>query len=302
MPTTYNGTTGAYEGDIPAGVPGGVLLVQTYLQVGGSEDDSDPLIGTRPLGWSGTTVRQADFSVPYDSGFTVYGLVFDGGLAWNGTGFVDPTGQRSSCAIEQDYDSDTGTYDGFLPTGMPVGTYLVQSYLQLGGSEADSDPIIGFGEIDWPGAPLAPPTSGLFEQALASRLATDAVIVDLVADRISPAKLAQTIAVASGPAVTYRIARSSNEHNLDGPNGIVNAYVELRAFGLSYGDVRMLKEQFRQMFDGFKGLLSPVVKVIETSQQDDPDLYDFPDDGSDEGTHQDAAEYLFRYRVTLPTN
>src|SRR5215217_6963500 len=102
----------------------------------------------------------ADFSVSYASGLTLYALVFDAiDHAWNGTAFVDPTGVRPACAVAM-VDDGLGTYTSSVPTG----TYTVRSYLQLGATPDDDDPITGGGVVVQAG------NATTFESALVARL------------------------------------------------------------------------------------------------------------------------------------
>jgi hypothetical protein len=45
---------GTYSGNIPAGVPAGTLLVQSYLKLGANPVDTDPVIGTGLVFATGT--------------------------------------------------------------------------------------------------------------------------------------------------------------------------------------------------------------------------------------------------------
>ncbi len=99
-----------------------------------------------------------EFSVEYESGLTVYSLVFNQsvGTAWNGTAFVDPAGVAwPGCATAMTDDGD-GTYSGTLPAGVPRGTFLSQAYLQLSDGPADTDPVIGTGLVFAAGSQAAP--------------------------------------------------------------------------------------------------------------------------------------------------
>lgn len=286
-----------YEGSFAPSLPSGTYLVQSYLQVGSSPAESDPLVGTGHVTWPGPASSAGDFSADYGAGLALYALISnDLGLSWDGSAFVLATGPaRSDCALAM-AEGPPGRYHGAAPASLPVGTYAVRAYLRVGPAPADLDPVVGMSPLVWPG-PDSPAGAGVFEKALAARLAADAMIAAHVGPRIYNAILPQT---AERPAIAYRIASSQNEHNLDGPNGLVRARVEIRTFALSYSVCRDLKEQIRQMFDGFRGLLAGTVPVIETVQKDDPDRYDEPTDASDDGTHQVLSDYLFRYRVAIP--
>ena len=99
-----------------------------------------------------------EFSTAYESGLTVYSLVFvsTDGTAWNGAAFVDPAGVAwAGCATAMT-DDGAGTYSGTIPAGVPRGTYLAQAYLQLSDGPADTDPVIGTGLVFAAGSGFAP--------------------------------------------------------------------------------------------------------------------------------------------------
>jgi hypothetical protein len=241
----------------------------------------------------------ADFTTPYQSGLTVYDLVFNSvdRTAWDGSAFVDPAGATwPTCADPMD-DDGAGTYSGSMPAGLPTGTYLVQAYLQLGAAPADSDPLVGFSFLSWAGTGSSPPaTTALFEKALVADMKLNSVITGIVAGRVFPGKLPQG---ASLPALVYDIGQKTHERNLDGPNGIARCRVLIHAMSRRAIDCKAVAEQLRYRFDGFQGLLG-TVEIVESWLSDDPDDYVPNDDGSDSGTFSVPAAFLFRYRETIP--
>jgi hypothetical protein len=288
---------GTYSGSLPASLPPGTYLVQSYLQVGGTPAESDPLTGTNAdVSWPGSTTPAPDYSVEYPSGLTVYALVLTGaGLAWNGTAFADPDGQHPQCSVPMTFNATTGRYEGSIPSGVPSGTYLVQSYLQVGGSPADIDPVIGFSFVPW-GSGVFPPTTALFEKALVADLKLNAIITGIVAGKVFPGKLPQPSAL---PALVYDIGQKTHERNLDGPNGIARCRVLIHCMGRRAIDAKACAEQLRYRFDGFQGPLG-TVEIVESWLSDDPDDYEPNVDGSDAGTFSVPAAFLFRYRETIP--
>lgn len=288
---------GTYSGSLPASLPPGTYLVQSYLQVGAAPAESDPLTGTNSdVSWPGSVAPAPDFSVEYPSGFTVYALVMTGqGLAWDGTAFTDPDGQHPQCGVPMTFNAETGRYEGSIPSGVPSGTYLVESYLQVGGSPADPDPTIGFSYVPW-GSGVFPPTTALFEKALVADLKFNAIITGIVAGRVFPGKLSQSTSL---PALVYDIGQKTHERHLDGPNGIARCRVLIHCMSRRAIDAKACAEQLRYRFDGFQGLLG-TVEIVESWLSDDPDDYTPNDDGSDAGTFSVPAAFLFRYRESIP--
>jgi hypothetical protein len=288
---------GTYSGTFPASLPPGTYLIQSYLQVGAAPLETDPLTGTNAdVSWPGSITPSPDYSVEYPSGLTVYALVLTNqGLAWNGTAFTDPDGNHPACAVAMAFNAETGRYEGSIPSGVPSGTYLVQSYLQVGASPADIDPAIGFSYVPW-GAGIFPATTALFEKALVADLKLNAIITGIVAGRVFPRKRSQP---SSLPALVYDIGQKTHERHLDGPNGIARCRVIIHCMSRRAIDAKACAEQLRYRFDGFSGLLG-AVEIVESWLSNDPDDYEPNDDGSDAGTFSVPCAFLFRYRETIP--
>jgi hypothetical protein len=91
----------------------------------------------------------ADYSTAYQSGLAVYSLVFlpTVGTAWNGSAFVAPVGAAWPTCATTMTDDGAGTYSGNIPTGVPAGTLLVQSYLRAGATPVATDQVIGTGLV-----------------------------------------------------------------------------------------------------------------------------------------------------------
>ena len=96
-----------------------------------------------------------DIQMPYASGKTLYGVVLNSsGQAWNGTSFETiATGDWTSYAAALTEASSSGIYQAAFPSGISTaGLYTAIFYQQLGGSAADSDLVVGCGEIQWSGS------------------------------------------------------------------------------------------------------------------------------------------------------
>lgn len=238
-----------------------------------------------------------EYSVKYDSGLIVYSLVFNPGdrTAWNGTALVDPTGVAWSTCADPMTDDGAGNYSGILPDALPSGTFLVQAYLQLAGTPADSDPLVGFSYVPWGGGE-SPDTTALFEKALVADLKLNAIISGIVGPRVFPGKLPQPDNL---PAIVYDIGTKTHERNLDGPCGIARCRVLIHCMSLRAIDAKACAEQLRYRFDGYQGLLG-TVEIVESWLSNDPDDYEPTTAGADSGTFSVPAAFLFRYRETIP--
>jgi hypothetical protein len=233
----------------------------------------------------------ADFTVGYTSGFTQYALIFDPAeRAWNGVGFVDPTGVRPTCAVAM-VDNGNDTYTGTVPSSVPTGTYAVRSYLQLGATPADDDPITGGAAVPVTG------NATTFESALVARLKANPAITAIVGTRIYPLAIPQK---GQLPALVYAIPSTDRVRNLAGAAGVAVARVLIDARATTYAVVKSLQELLRQ-YDGFDGVLAGDVIVLNTRMEDQGDEFEWPGGtGTDVGTHHLTLTFNFKYRESLP--
>jgi hypothetical protein len=114
----------------------------------------------------------ADYTVSYQSGLTIYSLVFDpSGNAWNGSAFVDRSANWALCSMPMT-DDGAGTYSGSMPASLASGTYLVQSYLQITATPLETDNIVGTGNVEWQNSASSSPvdlaTGSFVAQVLAA--------------------------------------------------------------------------------------------------------------------------------------
>lgn len=92
---------------------------------------------------------------PYGvTGKNVYSLIRNSvGQIWNGSSFVTYNSSNFT-----DYDvpltenGSSGTYIGDMPAGISsAGIYTIEARERIGGSPAQSDPVIAAGNIEWSG-------------------------------------------------------------------------------------------------------------------------------------------------------
>lgn len=289
-----------YEGAIPETVPSGTYLVQSYLQVGGSPAESDPLVGTGTVVWPGTTepLPGSEFSVEYESGHTLNAILWtDEGTAWNGVGFAVPTPETWESFLLPMVDGGDGTYTGHVPIDMPPGTYTARVYLQEGADPASTDPVVGLGSIVWEGSGELPPAGG-FRAALVAKLNGDVMLANLVGDRIWPQVRPQRGGGPSG--LVWTVPSIDRDHDLDGPTGLATAYAEFTAYADDFVLCDQIGRRLRDLLDGFTGILGFGVEVTETLSDSDLDDWDTPVDGSDDGTYSIQVDYQITYRESTP--
>lgn len=147
--------------------------------------------------------------------------------------------------------------------------------------------------------------SQLFEQALVAQLQNTPALVDIVGNAIYRSFVPQTYLFdRNGPALTYSIPTKPYGHVLTGSDGTATARVQLDMWSFSSLAVKQGLEAIRNMFDG-AGLPQTwgdgSVVIMSSIQQDDTDLDEPPEAGSDQVTYHSLTEYSVKYRVSIPT-
>lgn len=146
-----------------------------------------------------------------------------------------------------------------------------------------------------------PPSAGdpgaTIREAVRGRLVESAEVHDQVEGRVYPGSLPQK---ATLPAVTFFVPARTGGHNLKGSNGTVVTRVQISAWANRQSEVVAIAEAIRHRFDGFKGLMGEV-EILSCLFQDEVDLPEPPNDGSDRWTHQIAIDYRISHRVSIPS-
>ncbi len=113
-----------------------------------------------------TEIMSNEIQISYQSGKTVYGLIF------NAVGLVYNTGtQLFESYLTANYGNYTVSltqlgvtspfYEGTFPSAIPAGEYSVAGKNQTGGSPAESDITIAIGTIEWGTGGVVVPRSAL---------------------------------------------------------------------------------------------------------------------------------------------
>ena len=141
----------------------------------------------------------------------------------------------------------------------------------------------------------------IFEEALISKLNANAALTALVGSSIYIAALPQTHDLgAQGPALTYVVPAKPRGHVLVGADGTATARIQLDAWSYSEAACKAILEAIRTNIDGDS--LSNVwgdgsVIIMSCIQQDDIDLDEAPEAGTDQVLYHSVSEYSVKYRV-----
>ena len=152
-----------------------------------------------------------------------------------------------------------------------------------------------FGPRYFPGQATIAPQSLSFREALVLAMKGASGIQSLASTRVFPLALPQT---ATLPAVLYEVETMPRQHSLDGPTGLAEARVKIAAGSRRFSDCVALVRAIRLLLDGYTGSLPGSVSVQETILDGETDHYDWPDDGSAQGTFWTVQHYTFRYLET----
>ncbi len=102
-----------------------------------------------------------EIQVSFARGLTVYSTIRNStsGFIWSVTSgyFENPiSGNAADYGVSLTEEHVTGVYKGNFPPTIPAGVYNVLAKQQIGGSEAQTDPTIGAGDIQWNGSIVLP--------------------------------------------------------------------------------------------------------------------------------------------------
>lgn len=135
------------------------------------------------------------------------------------------------------------------------------------------------------------------EQALCSWLLTQSEVTSLIGSgnsaRLWADVLPQTYTVAAGPAVTYEIVFSDEEHLLSERAGLVESRVRIVAYGATRTSANALARAIKNCgIDAFKGVYADVdIRGVSIDRGLINDV-EVPTDGS--GEHRYLAEFDFK--------
>jgi hypothetical protein len=153
--------------------------------------------------------------------------------------------------------------------------------------------VAGWGSRSGP-SPSTPLVVGAsFREAVIARLLADTTLTAIVGTRVTPVRRPQRGPL---PALVVTITSAPRGQNLLGPDGTVKAQVMFEAFALTQATASKIINAVRLDFNGFTGLLSAQVSIMETHLDDESDSYVAANDGSDAGTYVLSLDFTIRFR------
>lgn len=124
-----------------------------------------------------------ELQVNYQTGKVVYFLIRDSiGQIWNGSAFESYTTANYSTYVVSGGEQGVASafYTSTFPSTILAGVYSVLAKERIGGSAAETDPSIGWGNVQWNGSASLPlsdlATSGQIGQIAPMRIARGTMI------------------------------------------------------------------------------------------------------------------------------
>ena len=105
---------------------------------------------------------------------------------------------------------------------------------------------------------------------------------------------------AADPVVCIKRVSGGRQHTLTAGAGFASPRIQLDVYSQSYVDAKAVAEAVRGEMQGFKGTWGSTT-VSSVVFENEVDLYEEPDDGTDLGWHHIALDYFVRYSETVPT-
>lgn len=130
-----------------------------------------------------------------------------------------------------------------------------------------------------------------FKEALVKALQDDVTVDALVEGRIEPQKTSQPRTL---PAITYRVTREWGT-DLDGRDGSVKSRVTFSVHSTDLSECEEILQAVADAVGDFQQATLSGVTILASWPEDDPDSYDWPDDGSDDGTFMDSLTISYLY-------
>ena len=117
------------------------------------------------------------------------------------------------------------------------------------------------------------------EEGLAAFLVANAAVNAIVAGRVYPNKLPQTVTL---PALTYQRIDTPRVHSHDtsGATGTAHPRIQFDCWAASYANAKGLADALRGALNGYKGTMGSVNPVtVQSALQEDERFDDFADAG-----------------------
>ncbi|PQO33153.1 hypothetical protein C5Y96_09850 [Blastopirellula marina] len=136
------------------------------------------------------------------------------------------------------------------------------------------------------------------QQAIVNYLLEQSNVTDLVSNRIFTNHLPQK---PEFPAITIRLVSADHGRNLDGPNGVVRARIQIEAWSKDFLESQDIAEQVRTKVQGYSGLMDELL-IRSCGLEEDIDTPEPPDDDSDEWFYSKALIFSMLYIESIPAH
>ncbi len=136
----------------------------------------------------------------------------------------------------------------------------------------------------------------LIEEALVTRLESQAGLTALVGTRMFPERLPQE---PTYPAIAVSRITSERPHALEGSSGLVGAMFQFDVFGKTYAAAKAVVEQLRLALDSFSGTVDGIV-IQEVSFESDADVNEHRDTEPTSPLRHIAADFEVWYNESKP--
>lgn len=144
-----------------------------------------------------------------------------------------------------------------------------------------------------------------FRQALVAKLGAMPALTSIVGSAIYPGALPETHDLQrDGPALTYTITTYPRNQQLTGSDGTATARVQLSAWSYSLSDTDAIA---LALVDALNGVVNDstwgngTITIMSCTHQEETDVVEQVETGTDLWIHQITNEYLIKHRVSIPT-
>lgn len=122
-------------------------------------------------------------------------------------------------------------------------------------------------------------------------------ISDIVGSKVHPEVLPTA---GQYPQVTYHVISRKHLHNLDGGAGATIDRIQIDCWSYDYSVMLDLADAIRDKLDGFRGAMGDAY-VLDVKLDQETDLHELPDDGTDNVLYHRACDYIVFSREAVPT-
>jgi hypothetical protein len=138
-------------------------------------------------------------------------------------------------------------------------------------------------------------------EAILARLRESEALEAVVGTRIYPEPRPQRDDPADLlPCVEYQVVSNINRQRIAGRTGIVYARIQFDLLALDLKQCTAMKAAIEACLDGYRGTVANI-EIARAEQQEEQDLAERLDDGSDQVLRRVSVDYQVKYRTEIPT-